>query len=285
MAAIWYSSTHAPDSKDRTYNRLRMKNDKKKEISRRFSKASITYDEFALVQKTCARELVGLLPSQIHLRSILEIGCGTGNYTNLLKKRFPQAQIDALDFAPGMVALAQEKIGQDSTVHFFCEDGEKFLADNRRSYDLITSNATMQWFDNLEAAFARIAASLTSQGMLHASFFGPQTLQELGQGLRELFDEPVRLAAAQFLGKEEIAAMAERCFSQLSVVETCYKKRYSSLRDVLQYIRKTGTGGYHQSLPVLTPGKLKKLSAWFVEHGGFEVSYQVFFISAMKKEQ
>ncbi len=262
-----------------------MRNDPKKEISRRFSKAATTYDEFALVQKSCGTELAATLPANCHVQTILEIGCGTGNYTGLLMNRFPEAKIDAFDFAPGMVALAKEKLGEAGAVHFSCEDGEKFLATNRQAYDLITSNATMQWFDDLDATFGHIAAGLTSNGIMHASFFGPKTLQELGQGLVDLFDEPVILAAAHFQGKDDLLEMAARWFRQVNVVENCYKRRYSSLRDLLQYIRKTGTGGYHQSLPILTPSKLKKLAAWFADRGGFEVTYQVFFISAVKKEQ
>ncbi len=99
----------------------------------------------------------------------------------------------------------------------------------------------------------------------------------------DLFDDPVSLAATQFHGKEEIRKMAERWFDEVKVVETCYHRCYASLRDLLQYIRKTGTGGYHQSLPVLTRGRLKKLAAWFDAHGGFSVTYQVFFVSAVKK--
>lgn len=261
-----------------------MNNDPKKEISRRFSKAASTYDEFALVQKASGAKLAATLPVDCHVQTILEIGCGTGNYTRLLMSRFPEAKIDALDFASGMVFLAKAKLADDRAVHFSCEDGEKFLAVNRQSYDLITSNATMQWFDDLDTAFGHIAESLTSHGMMHASLFGPKTLHELGQGIIDLFDEPVFLAAAQFHGKEDIIEMTEHWFSEVNVVETRYKRRYSSLRDLLQYIRKTGTGGYHQSLPILTRSRLKRLAAWFSGHGGFEVTYQVFFISGVVKK-
>ncbi len=261
-----------------------MKNDKKKEISRRFSKAATTYDEFALVQKACGVELAASLIEECQASSILEIGCGTGNYTRLLVNRFPKATIHALDFAYGMVAQAKTKFADDDgAVHFSCEDGEKFLAESKHAYDLITSNATMQWFDDLNGAFANIAGSLSNSGKVQVSFFGPETLHELGQGMLDLFDEPVSLAAAQFHGKEEITEMAARCFGEVNVVETCYQRRYTSLRELLQYIRKTGTGGYHQNLPILTRSRLKQLAAWFANHGGFAVTYQVFFVSAVKK--
>ena len=41
---------------------------------------------------------------------ILELGCGPGNVTKLLKIRFPQAQIMAIDLAPNMIAIARQQL-------------------------------------------------------------------------------------------------------------------------------------------------------------------------------
>lgn len=39
---------------------------------------------------------------------ILELGCGPGNVTRLLKLRFPESQITAIDLAPHMIEIARE---------------------------------------------------------------------------------------------------------------------------------------------------------------------------------
>jgi len=256
---------------------------KKKEISRRFSKAALSYDEYALVQKVCGAELATSITANCNPQIILEIGCGTGNYTSMLRNRFPGAEIHALDFAQGMVDRAMYKLQQEAGITFICADGELFLAENSRSFDLITSNATLQWFDDLALAFRHISDGLSAGGVMHTSLFGPKTLYELGKGLQDLFDEPVILPASQFHDKEKIVELAEPWFEKVSVFEKCYKKRYQSVRELLQYIRKTGTGGYHHRLPVLTRNRLKKLAGWFSEHGGFETTYQIYFVSAIKR--
>ena len=41
---------------------------------------------------------------------ILELGCGPGNVTKLLKIRFPEAPITAIDLAPNMIAIARQQL-------------------------------------------------------------------------------------------------------------------------------------------------------------------------------
>lgn len=41
---------------------------------------------------------------------ILELGCGPGNVTKLLKIRFPEALIVAIDLAPKMIAIARKQL-------------------------------------------------------------------------------------------------------------------------------------------------------------------------------
>lgn len=41
---------------------------------------------------------------------ILELGCGPGNVTQLLKSRFHESQITALDLAPQMIEIARKKL-------------------------------------------------------------------------------------------------------------------------------------------------------------------------------
>jgi len=41
---------------------------------------------------------------------ILELGCGPGNVTRLLKLRFPEGQITAIDLAPQMIEIARKQL-------------------------------------------------------------------------------------------------------------------------------------------------------------------------------
>jgi malonyl-CoA O-methyltransferase len=262
-----------------------MTEERKKAICRRFSKAAATYDEYALVQKESAVRLATCLPENFSAVQILEIGCGTGNYTAKLAARFPQAHLTALDFSAAMVEQAGKKCLAHAAVSFRCEDGEQFLAQNRRQFDLITSNATMQWFDDLSRAFSHVARSLAPTGIFLASLFGPLTLHELAAALAEVVDESAQLPAGQFPDGVKLQQQLRPCFGRVEIAEGIYRRSYLSLQDLFRHIRKTGTGGYHPTLPLLTRGRLKALDEWFCRHGGFALSYQVFFVTAAMPKQ
>ncbi|MBU4262092.1 MAG: malonyl-ACP O-methyltransferase BioC [Proteobacteria bacterium] len=256
-----------------------MTEERKKAICRRFSKAAATYDEYALVQKESAARLATCLPEQFSAARILEIGCGTGNFTAQLAARFPQASLTALDFSEAMVEQAAKKC-REYGVSFLSEDGEQYLAENKQQFDLIASNATMQWFDDLPTAFSHVARSLAPGGIFLASLFGPSSLHELAAALAGVFAESPRLPAAQFPDREKILELAQARFHRVEIDETVYRRMYLSLQDLFRHISKTGTGGYHPSMPRLTRGRLKRLEEWFRNHGDFELSYQVFFLTA-----
>jgi len=42
--------------------------------------------------------------------NILELGCGPGNVTKILKLRFPESEIIAIDLAPKMIEIAREQL-------------------------------------------------------------------------------------------------------------------------------------------------------------------------------
>ena len=92
--------------------------------------------------------------------SILDLGCGTGYLTLLLHRRFPQAQIDAVDFAPAMIEQARARVPDAS---FLTRDIEE-LELEPASYDLIASNATIQWLTEPEQTMARLVESLSARG-------------------------------------------------------------------------------------------------------------------------
>ncbi len=260
-----------------------MKRRGKEMISRRFSRAASTYDDHALVQRECAIALLGLLPEDFVPDRILEIGCGTGSCTALLADRFPLARITAIDFAPGMIDQATAKLAGRPGVVCLCREGETFLGANRETYDLITSNATMQWFDDLGAAGADCGRALAENGIFLASFFGPASLGELAAGLTAVFGREVPVAAARFAGREEIRRLLAGGFDRIDITETTYRRSYPSLRSLLSHISRTGTAGHHAAPLPLTRARITALDAWFAGHGGYHVSFQVFSVVARGK--
>ncbi|MGV1100136.1 methyltransferase domain-containing protein [Thiovibrio sp. JS02] len=260
-----------------------MTDPRKKRIRQRFSRAAATYDAHADVQQELAMRLGRELPPAVLPARILEIGCGTGNFTAVLARRYPAAKIIALDFSENMIRQAREKLGGRGNLSFLCEDGERFLAACASSFDLICSNSTMQWFDDIDAAFAGIRRLLAPEGHFLGALFGPRTFYELSRGLSHCFAAPVLLPPHRFPGRETIAAMAASGLKEARVQEVEKVRQYGSLLDLLDHIRKTGTGGGQQLPATLTRGRLRLLDAWFQEHfNGYPATYQAFIVKGGK---
>jgi len=252
---------------------------RKRVIQARFSKAAATYDQHADVQAELAAILADGLDGGAAAESILELGCGTGNYTARLHRKFPAARLIALDFSPAMVVRARQKVGETPRVDFLCVDAESFLAAGHGRFDLITANATMQWFAELEAAMQGVRSLLAPGGFFWGSIFGRETLRELEDGLRQVFGGAVHAPASRFLAPGEVAVMTNRVFQQVEIRELCLTRHYATLTDLLYHFKKTGTGGWHGGGPFWGKQKLSALEQWFLaQYGDFRLTFQIFLV-------
>ncbi|HSR35909.1 MAG TPA: alpha/beta fold hydrolase [Desulfurivibrionaceae bacterium] len=257
----------------------RPESQRKRGIRQRFSKAAATYDQHADVQAELAATLVEGLAADAAPGAILELGCGTGTYTLLLARKFPDARVTALDFAPAMLAQARQKVGGHDQVDFLCADAEAFLGAGQGRYDCITANATLQWFEELERACQGIRSMLAPGGFFWGSIFGRETLHELEEGLRQVFGGALHAPASRFLTAAELTAIANRVFDQVEIRELRLTRQYATLADLLYHFKKTGTGGSHAGGLFLGRRRLAELEAWFREHyGGFRLTFQIFLV-------
>ncbi|HET7810228.1 MAG TPA: malonyl-ACP O-methyltransferase BioC [Steroidobacteraceae bacterium] len=148
-------------------------------VAHAFDRASASYDAAAALQERVRNELLARLDElQVTPQSILDLGAGTGHATRALKRRFPRAQVVAVDIAPGMLERARH---QSRWLRRF----ERVRADAYAlpfaggAFDLVFSSLMLQWCDDLDAVFAEIARVLKPGGLLLFSTFGPGTLGEL----------------------------------------------------------------------------------------------------------
>ncbi len=256
----------------------------KEVIREKFSRAADSYDSYAKVQAEVALKLADKLPpmdKKKEIRTILEIGCGTGNFTLLLAARFPGAKIVALDFSPEMIAKARHKL-KKNTIELICAEGESFLeAAPGKSFDLVVSNGSLQWFGDIDKALHNIARILAPGGSMFCAIFGPESLQELGQGLTAIQTLPESLAAQKFPRPQRLHRALECYFHAGTVEEELIGKEYNSAYDLLLHIKKTGTSGWQPIMQQpLTPARIAKLDEWFARtYGACRVTYQVLFLA------
>lgn len=256
---------------------------KKLAIRQKFSRAADSYDDYAKVQTDVARKLEAKLApfdTEKGIRTILEIGCGTGNFTALLATKFPGARIVALDFSPEMLVVARRK-PLNKNVEFLCAEGEAFLgAAPGKSFDLIAANGSLQWFSNIERALHNIGRILTADGTMSCTLFGPRSLQELGKGLQAVRVLSNNLAARSFPVQERLLRALHKNFQDCSIEEELIVREYKSAHDLLLHIKKTGTSGWQQKIQQpLTPSRINQLDEWFQKtYGTCRVTYQIFFL-------
>lgn len=251
----------------------------KQRIERNFSRYAKYYDRYSSVQELCAFKLIEGIKDKRFLR-ILEIGCGTGNYTRLLRERFPSAQITALDISGEMIRIAKRKL-VDKKIEFIVADGEGISLKER--FDFITSNASFQWFLNLKDALLGYRDLLTEQGSLAFSIFGPFTFTELNLCIREIFAQDLSIASGNFVCREVIDSILREGFEGVRIKEERLKEEYSCLWELLLKIRYTGVGGEGVKKGLWTYNLIRKLERMYKErYKRVVATYQVFFCQARK---
>lgn len=207
----------------------------KQVIKQNFSRFAGDYDRYCNVQNLCALELIAKVQDN-GFKSILDVGCGTGNFTGLLRKKFPYAKIKALDISENMVRVAKDKLA-GCGVEFIVADAE--CAGLKDKFDFISSNASFQWFADLEQTLEKFFCLLNSKGIILFSLFGPRTFCELHYCL----GDKQQVAAGSFKTKEEIESILQKLFKDIEIEQWIYRERYASLKGLLKKIKYTGTRG------------------------------------------
>ena len=157
----------------------------KRALRHAFNRAASSYDTAAVLQReVCNRMLERLDYIKYKPTRVLDAGCGTGWGTRQLAQRYVSAQVVALDIAQGMLQAARDKSGwwrklfASGKSSYVCADVEALpLAAN--SMELVWSNLTVQWCNDLPATFVELQRVLKVEGLLMFSTFGPDTLKEL----------------------------------------------------------------------------------------------------------
>ncbi len=162
----------------------------KRQVARSFSRAADTYNSAAHLQRAVGERLLSKLPlglsptaaPQPNSPRVLDLGCGTGAFSDALALRLPGAEILGLDIAEGMVHFARRQ--STAPTHWLCADAETLpLAD--ASVYLIYSNLAIQWCDT--AALCReLHRVLRPGGRALLSTLGPDTLCELRQAWQQV---------------------------------------------------------------------------------------------------
>ncbi|TQV83146.1 trans-aconitate 2-methyltransferase [Denitrobaculum tricleocarpae] len=120
---------------------------------------------------------------------VLDLGCGPGNSTELLARRYPEAEILGLDSSPDMLSKARERLPQ---AVFLEADIASWAPE--KPFDLVFANAVLQWLPGHQTLFPRLLSWLSAGGSLAIQM--PDNLDEPSHAL-------MRRVAAEELWREK----------------------------------------------------------------------------------
>ena len=129
-----------------------------------------------------ARALLDASKRTTNSLAILDLGCGPGNSTAVLADTFKNATLVGMDSSPDMIATARR-----------CEFSAEWLVadaaiwEPKRNFDLVFSNAVLQWLSDQATLLARMWSWLQPGGVL--------TVQVPGDGSSGLHQSLRRIAA------------------------------------------------------------------------------------------
>ena len=269
----------------------------KKKVAQSFSAAAEHYDDVAVLQRQTADELLERLSYiTIEPQTIVDLGAGTGRNLSLLQKRYPHAQLVAVDIAPQMLKQAEKRYRHDQGIkrwlpkqkrlQVLAGDAEAIpLADN--SVDLIYANLALQWCDP-KRCFSEIFRVLKPQGLLMFTSLGPDTLTELRQAWAEVDTYPhVNLFYDMHdVGDAMTASGLADCVLDMEPYTLSYNDAMSVMRDLKILGARNVNEGRRRGL---TGKQLmqKVVSAYetFRQADGLPASYEVIFGHAWKLAQ
>jgi trans-aconitate 2-methyltransferase len=156
------------------------------EASRAATWSARQYAQFEDERTRPVRDLLAALPA-IDARSVIDVGCGPGNSTELLAARFAGAAVSGFDSSADMIAAARRRL---PGLQFDLADVERWAYESHAGhttgarsatggtapFDVILANAVLQWLPDHARLFPALAAKLAPGGALAVQM--PDNLDE-----------------------------------------------------------------------------------------------------------
>lgn len=185
-------------------------------------------------------------------RRVVDIGCGTGNSTEQLHRRWPQADLAGLDNSPEM--LSQARTNHPDWKWIQC-GVEQWAPDSK--FDLIFSNACLHWLPDHGRLFPRLASYLAPGGALAVQMPNSYDLPAHTVML-EVAHDPAAPWARTLAGAAETISVQPPAFyydalrkvtNRLNIWQAEYLQIMDGPRAILDWVRSTAMRRYTEPLP------------------------------------
>lgn len=178
-------------------------------------------------------------------QSVIDLGCGPGNSTAVLKARWPEADITGLDSDADMLAAARLKLPEANWVQ---ADAANWQRD--RQYEVVFSNAMLQWLPDharvIENWFSAVAEGGALAVQIPINFSEP-----VHRHILEVADDPrwsdLTNPAKRSLRASDVADYYEilsRLSERIELWVTNYIHQLDGPLDIINWMRGTGLRPY-----------------------------------------
>lgn len=184
-------------------------------------------------------------------QKIIDIGCGPGNSTQILLKRFPNAYILGIDSSMNMIETAKRN---HPNLDFKLIDASKDLSTLPKDFDIVFSNACIQWIPNHNDLLKNMIDLVKPNGNLAV-----QTPMNHKEPIHKIIGEVSTSEKwkSQFmetrifynLEQGEYFDLLAEISSHFSMWETTYFHTLKSHSDIMEWYRGTGLRPYLSVLP------------------------------------
>ena len=252
----------------------------RRRVAQNFGRAAARYDQLSQLQREAREELLDrLTPLQLKPDRILDIGAGTGHGARELKRRFPRAEVVAIDLALPMLEQARRQQGWFRPFRRVVADAAALpLAD--ASVDLIFSNLCVQWCPDLRQTFAEWGRVLRPGALALFSSFGLDSLHQLRQSWAAVDAHPHLI---DFLHIQQIGDAALKAGLSNPVLDRdLLQRRTPDALTLMRELKQLGAGNAASERARGLTGKraLAKMQAAYEqlrEPGGLPVTWEIVY--------
>ncbi|MDH5654472.1 MAG: methyltransferase domain-containing protein [Spirochaetia bacterium] len=254
-------------------------------VEKQFSKHSSFYDQNADLQKKAANTLIDIINPEIIISDepILEIGCGTGLFSEKLAGKFYENKIIFTDISEKMLSICRTKITdqfpESKNFSFKILDAEKINSSSE--FSLIVSGFAFQWFFNIKSSLKKIINALTPGGFLIFSLPVAGSFPEWEKACRTL---GLHFPENQLPGIKEIESVCSKGLS-LNIFQNSVKIQFPSSLDFFRSLKKIGAS-YTKDGSRMSASDFKKLIRHLdrTSPEPFQITYKIAFIKMQKTQ-
>ncbi len=255
---------------------MRLKIDKQL-VKDRFLNSVDTYDSNAIVQKNMAQELIRALTEKAgrNFDNILEIGSGTGLLTKEIVESLNFKKLVTNDFSSDYNGIIKGIFTDINFNYAFIKGDAEFIFDFPENNNLIISNATFQWFEDVIEFLNRMYNVLDDDGIIAFTTFGVDNFYEVNK---------IQKISLAYTSADEIIEKVSNNFDIIYRYSSTEKLYFSSPIKVLQHIKDTGVNSIKSKVNIKPKKFISEYENQFTSKKGVSLTYNPIYIILRKKK-